>query len=101
MWVAEISAVASSSFAVVLDASVLDSGTGACEIAQQELPRDITVGAVRSPISILSHSDCVCGVTHSAIVDEKIAQADKGTGPNPAILSAKTKMSHRRIAFLL
>jgi hypothetical protein len=45
---------------------------------------------------IWSQRDCVSGVAHSAILDEKMAQADRGSGPNPAMLSAKAKMSNRR-----
>jgi hypothetical protein len=95
MSVAGVSATANSSFTVVLDTSVLDSGDGACEAAQQELLREVTVGAVCSPMFIWSQRDCVCRVAHSTILDEKIAQADRGTGPNPAMLNAKAKLNTR------
>jgi len=52
--VAEGSATANFSFTVVLDTSVFDSGNGACEIVQQELLREVTVGAACSPMPILS-----------------------------------------------
>jgi len=94
--VAEVSAAANSSFTVVFESCVLDSGIGACDRAQQELPREVMVGAVCSPIPILSHCDCVSGVTQSVVLDDKIAQAESCTGPSPTMLNAKPKLNNRR-----
>jgi hypothetical protein len=73
-------------------------GTGALEREQQELLEAAATFVMPSSMFIWSHCDCVCGVAHSAILDEKIAQADRGTGPNPAMLNANAKISSRRIA---
>src|SRR5215470_2373136 len=72
------------------------AGTGALEKVQQETSGAATTLAVLSSVFIWSQMDCVWGVEHSAILDEKIAHADSGAGPNPATLSANAKMSNRR-----
>ena len=76
----------------------LVAGTGALEREQQEAFGATATLAVLSSMFIWPHCDCVCGVVHSAILEEKRAHADRGTGPSPAMLNANAKMSARRTA---
>jgi len=78
-----------------LDALCSDAGTGALTEQHEAFGAAATLGMLSS-IFIWSQRDFVCGVAHSAILEEKIAQAERGTGPNPTKLSAKTKMNDRR-----
>ena len=72
------------------------AGTGALEREQQEAFGAAATLAMLLSMFIWSQRDFVCGVAHSAIFEEKIAQADRGTCPNPTMLNAKAKMSDRR-----
>ena len=53
----EVKVAASSSLTVVFDTSVFDSGNGACEAEQQDAVGAVRLGAVCSPMSILSQWD--------------------------------------------
>jgi len=72
------------------------AGTGALEREQQEAFGAAATLGMFSSIFIWSQPDFVCGVAHSAILEEKMAQADRGSDPNPAILNANAKMRDRR-----
>jgi hypothetical protein len=72
------------------------AGMGALDSEQQEPFGAAATLAVLSSMFIWSQRDCVCGVAHSAILDEKMAQADRGAAPRPAMLNASAKMSDRR-----
>jgi len=72
------------------------AGTGALEREQQEAFGAAATLGMLSSIFIWSQRDFVSGVAHSAILEEKMAQAERGTGPNPAILNANAKMRERR-----
>ena len=72
------------------------AGTEALEREQQEASGAGTTLGMLSSIFIWSQRDFVCGVAHSAILEEKMAQADRGTEPSPAMLNAKAKMRDRR-----
>ena len=53
--ITEVKVAANSSFTVVFDASVFNSGNGACDTAQQEVLRVVMLCAACSLMSILSH----------------------------------------------
>lgn len=78
------------------DAFCRAAGTGASDSAQHDPFGAATSFTVPSSMFIWSQIDCVCGVAHSAILEEKMAQADRGTGPSPARLSANAIMNNRR-----
>jgi hypothetical protein len=72
------------------------AATGALDGLQHDARGDVSL-ALSSPIFILSHGDWSFGVEHSASFEEKIAQDDSGTGPNPVKLNANARMNSRRI----
>ena len=83
------------------DGFCCDAGTEAFESAQQE---EFGAALTLMPwfsMSIRSHRASVCGVAHSAALDETRAQIDNGEAPSPATLNANVKMSTRRTCFSL
>jgi hypothetical protein len=91
--VTEVKVAASSSFTVVFDASVFDSGNGACDTTQQEVLPAVMLCAACSPMSILSHWDWVCADAQFPSVDEKSAQRESGFAPATASPKTSTDMS--------
>lgn len=78
------------------DAFCRAAGSGASDSAQHDPFGAAATLAVPSSTFIWSHCDCVRGVAHSVIFEEKMAHADRGAGSSPARLSANAKISPRR-----
>lgn len=69
-----------------------DCEIGSLELKQQDPSGVVTDGVPLSSMFILSHWDCVFGVTHSVIFEERNAHAESGTSPTPTRLNVIAKI---------
>jgi hypothetical protein len=69
-----------------------DCEIGSLELKQQDLSGAVTDGVPLSSMFIRSHWDCVFGVAHSVIFEERKAHAESGTSPTPTRLNVIAKI---------
>jgi hypothetical protein len=75
-----------------------ESWAGSPEIKQQEVCSAAAMRAPASPMFIPSQCDDIFGEVQPIRSDEKNEEAETGTTPSPASITANTKMNNRRIS---